>query len=95
MTFREVVDILGEPTYVEANPWGIECLGCSFNLNWDNIQLSIGVLDKRCSAGWEICKAIWDGNPIPGDFIVDYVNYYNHSWIGFNTKEEINWPGFE
>ena len=95
ITLKDTVDYFGVPTEVSLYHWGAECAGCGISFSWDDRQISVSVLDTRCSDGAALCTTIRHGGKIPPDYVVDQITYYSQAWIGYSSPESFPWPGFE
>jgi hypothetical protein len=92
LTFDEVVNHTGEPDYINARPWGVECLGCVMQLIWlrPSTEILLTHTDSRCGAGNEICQDIVDGGKIPRGLEVKEIIY-----LGSAPQDyDMPWPGF-
>jgi hypothetical protein len=99
LTFDEAVEHLGNPDYISAHPYGAECLGCILEFSWLEPPLEIFItrVDRRCTAGNKICKAIWDGGKILKDLQVEQITYQGSVPSYRQTPMQdydIPWPGF-
>ena len=99
LTFDDVVELLGNPDYISASPYGVECLGCTLKFSWLKPPLEIAItrVDRRCSAGYRICQAIWDGGKIPHDLQVEEITYLGSvpSYRQTPVQDyDRPWPGF-
>ena len=95
ITLQDTVEYFGTPTEVSLFYWGAECAGCGISFSWDDRQISVSVLDTRCSDGVALCTTIRYGGKIPPDYVVQVITYYSAAWIGYGSPESLPWPGFE
>lgn len=99
IAIEEVVKNWGDPDYIEAYPYGAECLGCILSLYWSEYSAKLTSVDRRCADGNAVCNIIYDGGRIPHGFVVDEIIYsgsvpfyvndyykdYQMLWTGFET----------
>ncbi len=95
ITLLDAVTYFHDPSCLSLHGWGAECLGCGLDLSWDKRQLSVSVLDQRCSDGAKLCSAIGHGGKVPPDYVVDTIVYYSQAWVSSKAQECLPWPGFE
>jgi hypothetical protein len=95
ITLQDSVNYFGEPTCLALHGWGAECQGCDIAFSWLTLQLSVSVLDKRCSDGAELCVAIGHGGKIPPDYVIQTIVYYSQAWNNNKLQECTQWPGFD
>jgi hypothetical protein len=98
VSIEDVVKNWGNPDYVEAYPYGAECLGCILSLYWAEHSAKLTSVDRRCADGHVVCKKIYDGGRIPHGFVVDEIIYSGS--VPFYVEEyskdyRMSWAGFE
>jgi hypothetical protein len=94
LTFKQVVDVLGPPEYVDYGPDHPETYGCLIDLTWPKKSIGVHIHDLNSDAH---CKMIADGNGVAPDIKVETISY--SSFEVFRSKSggcciHATWPGF-
>lgn len=93
LTFKQAVDKLGKPEYLEYGVCEPEAPSCRLNLSWPGQRIFV-VADLKKA---ELCAEMKAGNTIPPETQIAFIFYSKKEGFKLDTASCLNrlpWPGF-
>ena len=94
LTFKDSVNKLGLPEYVDYGGYHPDVGGCRVYLTWPDQGISAGHVNKRNA---QICREIRDNKGLPSETLVEtlvYVIPNSFKLVPGAGAQRIEWPGF-